>query len=203
MSKVPPEDVRMLEAGDPSAEERLLRAMFWTLTYHLEPERWDELAQVEPIATAIIEALPAVARALDVGAGSGRLTHHLEQRAEHVVAVEPSVGLIQLLRRRLPRVHAIAGWAESLPVRDGWSQLTAACGALGPDAVVLRELARVTCEGGVIALINPEEPEWFEARGWQVNEVAPATVRPHDRWLDEFFGPPDPPRFLVTKMKEK
>ena len=120
-----------------------------------------------------------------------------------VVAVEPSIGLIQLLRRRLPRVHAIAGWAESLPVGDGWSQLTAACGALGPDAVVLRELARVTCEGGVIALINPEEPEWFEARGWEVNEVAPATVKPHDRWIDEFFGPPDPPRFLVTKMKER
>src|SRR5438552_18820655 len=105
MSKVPPEDVRMLEAGDPSAEERVLRAMCWTLTYHLEPERWDQLAQVEPLPPAIIDALPAAARALDVGAGSGRLTHHLEQRAEHIVAVEPSVGLIQLLRRRLPRVH--------------------------------------------------------------------------------------------------
>ena len=80
----------MLEAGDSSAEERLLRAMFWTLTYHLEPERWDHLAQVELIAPAIIAALPAVARALDVGAGSGRLTLHLAERADHVVAVEPA-----------------------------------------------------------------------------------------------------------------
>lgn len=199
MSKVPPDDVRMLETGDPSAEERLLRAMFWTLTYHLEPDRWDQLAQVEPIAPAIIAALPSVARALDVGAGSGRLTRHLADRAEHVVAVEPSVGLLELLRRRLPPVRAIAGWAESLPVRDGWSELTAACGALGPDPDVLDELERVTCDRGVIALINPEQPEWFEARGWVRHDFEPATVKPHDRWIDDFFGPPDPPRVLVMK----
>lgn len=199
MSKVPPDDVRMLETGDPSAEERLLRAMFWTLTYHLEPDRWDQLAQVEPIAPAIIAALPSVARALDVGAGSGRLTRHLAHRAEYVVAVEPSVGLLELLRRRLPPVRAIAGWAESLPVRDGWSELTAACGALGPDPDVLDELERVTCDRGVIALINPEQPEWFEARGWVRHDFEPATVKPHDRWIDDFFGPPDPPRVLVMK----
>jgi len=176
----------MLEAGDPSAEERLLRAMFWTLTYHLEPERWDQLAQVELIAPAIIAALPAVARALDVGAGSGRLTLHLAERAEHVVAVEPSVGLLELLRERLPRVHAIAAWA-----------------AFGPDPEVLRELERVTCDGGVVALINPEEPEWFEAHGWERCDVEPAAVEQHERWIDDFFGPLDPPRVLVTKMKAR
>jgi len=203
MSRVPAQDMRLLEAGDPPAEERLLRAMFWTLTYHLEPERWDQLAQSEPIAPAIIAALPRVQRALDVGAGSGRLTHHLAKRAEHVVAIEPSLGLLRLLRGRLPHVHPIAAWAEALPVRDRWSQLTAACGAFGPDPNVLDELERVTCEGGVIALINPEEPEWFESRGWARQDVAPAEVRPHDAWIDDFFGPPDPPRVLVTKIKAK
>ena len=203
MSRVPAQDVRLLEAGDASAEERLLRAMFWTLTYHLEPERWDQLAHVEPIAPAIVGALPAAHRALDVGAGSGRLTHHLAQRSQHVVAVEPAVGLLELLRGRLPRVHAISAWAEALPVRDRWSQLTTACGAFGPDPDVLRELERVTCDGGVVALINPEEPEWFEAHGWQRRDVEPAPVTPHDRWIDEFFGPPDPPRVLVTKMKRR
>jgi len=203
MSKVPPEDVRMLEAGDPSAEERLLRAMFWTLTYHLEPERWDQLAQVEPIAPAIIAALPAVARALDVGAGSGRLTLHLAERCRYVAAVEPSLGLIALLRKRVPDAHALAGWAESLPLRDGWSQLTTACGAFGPDPEVLRQLERVTCDGGVVALINPEEPEWFEAHGWERCDVEPAAVEPHEHWIDDFFGPLDPPRVLVTKMKAR
>jgi SAM-dependent methyltransferase len=203
LSKVPPQDLRLLEAGDPAAEERLLRAMFWTLTYHLEPERWDQLAQVEPIAPAIIEVLPTAARALDIGAGSGRLTLHLAQRVEQVVAVEPSSGLLELLRQRLPRVHAVAAWAEALPIRDGWSQLTAACGALGPESNILDELERVTGEGGVIALINPEDPEWFEARGWNRHDVAPARVKPHDQWIDGFFGPPDPPRVLVTKIKSQ
>jgi SAM-dependent methyltransferase len=201
MSRVPARDVRLLEAGDPEAEERLLRAMFWTLTYHLEPERWDQLAQAEPIAPALVAALPRVQRALDVGAGSGRLTDHLTRRAARVAAIEPSLGLLRLLRSRMPNVHAVAGWAESLPVHAGWSELTAACGAFGPDPQVLDELERVTCEDGVIALINPEEPEWFESRGWARHDVAPAKVRPHDSWIEGFFGPPDPPRVLVTKIK--
>ena len=196
---IPNEEWRLAAALDPAAIERVVRASFWTLVYQLEPDRWDGLAQAEPIAPALIAALPRVQRALDVGAGSGRLTRDLTRCAARVAAIEPSLGLLRLLRDRLPHVQALAGWAESLPVRDGWSQLTAACGAFGPDPNVLAELARVTCEDGVIALINPEEPEWFESRGWARHDVAPAPVKPHDRWIDDFFGPPDPPRVLVMK----
>ena len=199
LSMIPAEEWRLAAAQDPSALERVLRASFWTLVYHLEPGKWDRLAQAEPVAPALIAYLPRVERALDVGAGSGRLTRHLTRLAARVAAIEPSAGLLQLLRDRLPHVQALAGWAESLPVRDGWSQLTAACGAFGPDSSVLAELERVTCENGVIALINPEEPEWFEGRGWARRDVAPARVRPHERWIDDFFGPPDPPRVLVMK----
>ena len=199
-----PEAVRRHElarvpSGESPAGELFLRAEFWTLVYHLEPERWDQLAQVEPVSPDLVSLLPRVERAVDVGAGSGRLTQHLVRRAEDVVAIEPALGLIRLLRGRLPEVHTLSAWAESLPLRDGWSQLTAACGAFGPDPQVLAELERVTGGGGVIALINPEEPEWFEAHGWQRHDVEPAAVLPHDRALDEFFGPPDPPRVLVMK----
>jgi len=201
LAMIPDEDWQLAGARDPAAVERVLRASFWTLVYHLEPQRWDRLSQVEPIAPALVADLAHVQRALDVGAGSGRLTYHLTHRAALVAAVEPSLGLLRLLRYRLPHVHALAGWAESLPVRDGWSQLTATCGAFGPDPKVLDELERVTGEGGVIALINPEEPEWFVSHGWARHDVAPARVKPHDRSIDDFFGPPDPPRVLVTKMK--
>lgn len=182
-----------------SSDEQFMGAVFWTLVYHLEPERWDRLAQVEPVSPDLVRLLPRVERAVDVGAGSGRLTQHLSQRSEQVVAIEPALGLINLLRGRMPGVHALSAWAEALPLRDGWSQLTAACGAFGPDPAVLAELERVTCAGGVIALINPEEPDWFEANGWQRHDVEPAAVPPHDPALDEFFGPPDPPRTLVMK----
>lgn len=200
LARIPAADLRSLDEGDPSAEERLLRAEFWTLVYHLEPQRWDALSQVEPVASELVRLLPRTERALDVGAGSGRLTMHLALRSALVAAIEPALGLAGMLRDRMPgHVHPVAGWAESLPLRDGWAQLTAACGAFGPDPGVLAELERVTCAGGVIALINPEEPEWFGARGWERHDVEPARVKAHDRWIEEFFGPPDPPRVLVLK----
>ncbi len=196
-----PEEVRargLARVPPHEPDDRVLRGMFWTLVYHLEPERWDELARFEPIHPDLVAALPGGATsAIDVGAGSGRLTAHLAKRSRDLVAVEPSVGLRSILTRRLPGVRALYGWAEALPVEDGWSQLTAACGAFGPDLAVMSELARVTARGGWIALISPEHPEWFEANGWQ-RIVAPAMEAPaHPRWIDEFFGPLDPPHEMV------
>jgi SAM-dependent methyltransferase len=197
-----PDDVREREMSRvPPGEqpERVVRAMFWTLVYHLEPERWDELASVEPIAPELVDALPRdVDLALDVGAGSGRLTEQLLKRSRHVIAVEPSAGLREILARRLPRVETVDAWAEELPLEDGCAQLVAACGAFGPDPVVLKELHRVAAPGGMIALISPEHPEWFEEHGWR-RIVAPRPAVPeHPRELDDFFGPPDPPHEMVV-----
>jgi SAM-dependent methyltransferase len=189
LARVPP--------GEP--EERIVRGLFWTLVYHLDAGRWDELARNEPIAAAVLDALPGhVDAALDVGAGSGRLTQHLVARATRVVAVEPSDPLRALLSRRCPTVEVVSAWAEKLPFDAGSFQLTAACGALGPDPVVLQELFRVTAKGGRVALISPEHPEWFESQGWE-RLTAPVSPLPeHPAWLDEFFGPLDPPHELVT-----
>lgn len=196
-----PEAVRVHEMarvprGEPG--ERIVRALFWTLVYHLEPEKWDELARCEPIHPALLDALPRGAGlGLDVGAGSGRLTQHLVTRCDHVVAFEPSARLGLLLARRLPGVHTVAAWAEALPIDHHRSQLTAACGAFGPDPAILAELRRVTAPGGVLALISPESPEWFEANGWERLTAPPARAPDHPRWIDEFFGPPDPPHEMV------
>lgn len=196
-----PEDARARElARVPPHEpdDHVLRALFWTLVYHLEPARWDELARSEPIHPDLIAALPRGATtAVDVGAGSGRLTAHLVKRSTNVLAIEPSAGLRAILSRRLPSVRAVEAWAEAMPVEDGWSQLTAACGAFGPDPAVMAELARVTARGGWIALISPEHPEWFEASGWQRIAAPPMDAPAHPQWLDDFFGPLDPPHEMV------
>jgi SAM-dependent methyltransferase len=191
-------DHEMARVPDGEAGERLVRGLFWTLVYHLEPEKWDELARHEPIHPELLDALPdSAAVGVDVGAGSGRLTQHLVSRCERVIAVEPSAGLRGILSRRLPQVRTIAGWAESLPLEDGCAQLTAACGAFGPEPEVLTELRRITAPGGVIALISPESPEWFEAEGWKRISAQPQRAPHHPGWIDEFFGPLDPPHELV------
>lgn len=198
LASLPPDEVHLMASRDQEALERVLRALFWTLVYHLESDRWDQLAQIEPIHPGIIAALPAsVATSLDVGAGSGRLTQHLAPRSRRLVAVEPSAGLGSILRRRLPEVGVVAGWAEALPIPDRWSWLTAACGAFGPEPSILRELRRVTRPGGVILLISPEEPDWFEANGWRRRTMARIPALDHADWIDDFFGPPDPPHELV------
>jgi len=199
LARVPARELELVAKGDGAAAERLLRACFWTLVYHLEPERWDELARSEPIHPDLLRALPdTVDVAVDVGAGSGRLTTHLAARARCVVAVEPSAGLRSLLRRRLPDVTVVSGWAECLPLRGHVSHLTAASGAFGPEPRVLAELVRVTAPGGSIVLISPEDPDWFEAHDWDRITVPPMAAPPHPAWIDDFFGPPDPPHEMVA-----
>lgn len=200
LARVPPAELKSLADGDPNTTERVLRAFFWTLVYHLEPAMWDELARVEPIHPGLLAALPAAPlRVLEIGAGSGRLTSHLAGRCESMLAIEPARGLAHLLRERLPDVCVTAAWAEALPIQDGWSQLTAACGLLGPDAAVLQELDRVTARGGDIVLISPESPEWFESNGWRRLTLEHLAAPPHAGWIDTFFGPPDPPHELVSR----
>src|SRR5947207_3115986 len=92
---------------------------------------------------------------------------------------------------------ATTRWRACLPV----SPMTTSC-AFGPDPVVLAEMRRVTGPGGVIALINPEQPEWFEANGWSRLTVPPLPVPDHPPWLDEFFGPLDPPRELLMQRAD-
>jgi SAM-dependent methyltransferase len=200
LARIPNQELDLLAVGDAAAGDRILRALFWTLVYHLEPERWDALATAEPIHPGVLAALPiARGRGLEIGAGSGRLTSHLALRCPSLVAIEPSAGLGRLLRSRLPGIHVVAAWAEALPISDRWSSLTAACGLVEPDSAVLSELERVTEIGGEIVLISPEEPDWFEGHGWRRTRFDALPAPAHDDWIDGFFGPIDPPHDIVSR----
>lgn len=200
LAGVPEAERDLLACGDAEVSDRILRAFFWTLVYHLEPARWAALARAEPIHPDLLTALPtAPGPVLEVGAGSGRLTAHLAQRCTGLFAIEPSAGLRNLLRLRLAHISVLGALAEALPFQDARFQLVAACGLLGPDTTVLRELERVTRSGGEIVLISPEQPEWFEGNGWQRLSFDHLPPPPHDEWIDNFFGPLDPPHELVSK----
>ncbi len=197
---VPIADLEAAGAGDASATARLVRGLFWHLVYELRPELWDKLAAAERIHPALLEAIPVPGgKILEVAAGSGRLTRHLVQRAEEIVAVEPCDSLRGILGQRLPEVDVRAGSAERIPVDTAWADLTISCASLGPELEVLAELERCTRPGGVIAYVSPETSSWFIEHGWHYREWDPSEVviPPHDPGLEGFFGPLHPPHVLA------
>jgi SAM-dependent methyltransferase len=95
-------------------------------------------------------------RVLDVGCGPGALTSELVQRlgAEAVAAVDPSEPFVAAARERHPGVDVRPAAAESLPFEDG--EFDAALAQLvvhfmSHPVAGLREMARVTRSGGVVA----------------------------------------------------
>jgi hypothetical protein len=191
------------DAEREAAGARVVRGLFWTLVYELEPERWVALAEAEPISPQLLRDLPAAgARVLEVGAGAGRLTAHLAGVAAVVVALEPCPALRERLRGR-SRAHVVGGVTQHLPLVSGWADLATAGAAMGsqpplggPDA--LAELERVVRPGGSVALISPQDPEWFQGRGYELREypVPEVPARPD---LTSYFGPLTPPNTLLVK----
>jgi SAM-dependent methyltransferase len=181
-----------------------VRGAFWYLAYELATDLWDRLAAAETIAPGLLADLPADGGCvLEVAAGGGRLTAVLAGRAAALVAVEPCPPLRRLLRRRLPRVHVIAGVGHRLPVATGWADLVTSCATFGPDPPlggepVLAELERCARPGGVVALVGPERPDWWVERGYALSAYPVAAVR-LDADLEAFFGPAHPPGHLLLK----
>ena len=187
-----------------AARRRVTAGAFWLLVYLLAPDRWDSLSRAEELPPPIVEALPAGRRVLEVAAGSGRLTCLLAGRADLMVAVEPSAPLRALLRRRAPGAMVVGGLGQALPVRDGWADLVVSCAAFGPDGpwggeAVCAELERCAAPGGAVALLGPEQPAWFEARGYRRTHFRAVRRRAPDE-LAAFFGPRlQPPCELLLK----
>jgi SAM-dependent methyltransferase len=182
----------------------VVNGAFWLLVYSLEPALWDALSRAEQLPDGLVDALPRAGCVLEVAAGTGRLTEKLGGRGVTLVAVEPSRPLAAVLRRRVPQATVVSGVAQALPLRSGWAELAVACASFGPHApiggeAVVGELERCTRRGGTVALIAPESPAWFEARGYRRRSFhrEPAAAPPD---LAGFFGPwLQPPTELLTK----
>jgi SAM-dependent methyltransferase len=95
-------------------------------------------------------------RVLDVGCGPGALTTQLVDRvgAANVVAVDPSPPFVEAARLRFPETEVLLASAEELPFPD--DSFDAALAQLvvhfmADPVAGLREMARVTRPGGVVA----------------------------------------------------
>jgi SAM-dependent methyltransferase len=204
LAAVPAAERAAASRGDAAAAQRLVRALFWPMVYELEPELWDAVSQAEPIHPEILAKLEIDGRrVLEVAAGSGRLTVHLCGQASELVCVEPSPGLRRILETRCPTADVRAGFFDALPIVDAWAQLTLSCASAPADPGAVSELERATAPGGVLALISPEDPDWFQARGWERMTFDPArvAVKPHDPELEAIFGPLVPPHELLWRHR--
>ncbi len=111
----------------------------------------------EPLAVQFADLLAPREgqRALDVGCGTGALTAVLVERLgrENVSAVDPSPSFVAALGERLPGVDIRQGSADALTWPDGSFDVTAASLVvhfMSDPVAGLREMARVTTEGGTI-----------------------------------------------------
>lgn len=201
---IPAAEREAAEHGNAEAAQRLRRALFWPMLYELEPELWDAVSQAEPIHPGILAALEIEGRrVLEVASGSGRLTVYLCPRAAGLICVEPSSGLRRILVSRCANADVRAGFFHALPIVDAWADLTVSCASFPPDPGAVLELERATARGGVLALISPESPDWFQARGWERLRFDPTDVviNPHDPGLEAIFGPLDPPHELLWRPR--
>jgi len=203
LTSIPASELVAARSGDADAGERVRRGLFWTFLYQLRPELWDALASAEPVhphALGLIHELGADrGRVLEIGAGSGRFTRHLAS-ADRLLAVDPSLPLLHLLRTRAPRASPVAGWAETLPVVDRWADATVSCSSVDLDPDVVAEAERVTRPDGLIVAINPPSG----ARpGWTAERFDPDDVRlpERDPWIDRIFGTPVPPSQVVWRRR--
>jgi ubiquinone/menaquinone biosynthesis C-methylase UbiE len=74
--------------------------------------------KIEELIQAELAKLPAGARVLDAGCGTGFNVHRLKEQGFDVVGLEPAEGMRQVARRDNPDVQIVDGDVEHLPFPD-------------------------------------------------------------------------------------
>ncbi len=113
-------------------------------------------------------------KVLDVGCGPGALTAHLLSLGAEVAAIDPSPPFIDAIRARFPDIDVRLGTAEELPYET--AAFDAALAQLvvhfmTDPVVAVRQMARVTRPGGVIAACVWDGPTGALAPFWDAVHV--------------------------------
>lgn len=105
---------------------------------------------------------------LDVGCGTGVLAERLAHRGFRMTGVDPSPGMLGVLRRRTSAVAAVEGPGDALPFSEGSFDLVMCVAVMhhvaepGPVRDTLAEMVRVVRPGGRVLVWdhNPRNPYW-------------------------------------------
>ncbi|MEX2540015.1 MAG: class I SAM-dependent methyltransferase [Actinomycetota bacterium] len=163
--------------GDEEAWHELAPDIATELLYRKEPDLYERLISGERIHRDVIEWLPSsVGTAVEVAAGTGRLTMDVAGRCHRLIAVEPVAQLSSSLGAKLDRsgvsnVEVRRGFFDEIPVPSDQADLVVSCSALTSDRwhggePGLAEMVRVAAPGGLIALVWPADVDWLRAQGF-------------------------------------
>lgn len=131
-------------------------------------EDWDELRRLHSPDAEVEEALrrtlgaAKIGRLLDIGTGTGRMAELFAEGADHIVALDKSLAMLRVARAKLQhlpadRVELVQGDFASLPFASGSFDTVLFHQVLHfahSPAIVLNEAARVTRDGGRVAIVD-------------------------------------------------
>ena len=129
---------------------------------------------------------------LDVGCGTGALAERLAGEGYDVTGVDPSDGMLDVLRERAPSITAVRADGTNLPFDDNAFDL-AYCVAVmhhvaEPGAVkkTLAEMVRVTRVGGRVLIWdhNPRNPYWSNLMNRVPQDTGEERLIPEEELLD-------------------
>jgi SAM-dependent methyltransferase len=117
---------------------------------------------------AFVAACCPPGEGLDVGCGTGALAAELAARDYAMTGIDPSAGMLAVLRGRAPSVRALQGSATALPFAAGSFDLVVTVATLHHIAAAeavragLVEMVRVLRPGGRVVVWdhNPRNPYW-------------------------------------------
>jgi SAM-dependent methyltransferase len=118
--------------------------------------------------TAFLAQLVPTGSVLDVGCGTGLLARRLSGSGYRVVGIDPSEGMLEVMRARGPEVQAVKASGDALPFPSDGFDLVVTVATLhhiaAPDRVrgTLAEMIRVCRPGGRVVVWdhNPRNPYW-------------------------------------------
>lgn len=134
-------------------------------------------------------------KALEVGAGTGKFIPTLQKTGCEIIALEPIAEMREQLAHAFPRVKALAGSADGIPLPDASVDAVVCAQAFHwfatPEAVA--EMRRVLVPGGVLGLIwngRDEDVPWVAALSDITNRYEGDTPRYRTgAWRNVFPAP--------------